>query len=256
MTSIDTKEDELVYISAYHGYIEIIKTVLEHGWDINKKNYRNYTILCSAVEGEQYELCEYLIKNGADVNVMIQNKYKTDKENLLMKIIAEQRYYRQDEGKVNIKLLQLLIDSGCDVNFTNNFYKDTVLLYSVYYNLNNYEGFNRHIFINTNKIENRYEVVECLLKNGANVNIKNKYGSSPLHMASSNEYYYICKLLVEYGADVLSEDNDGHRASYYSNFTDRVLHEHFAIYNFLKQKEAERELLNQSFKRAHIDENI
>ena len=89
---------------------------------------------------------------------------------------------------------------------------------------------------------------ECLrlIKLGANVN--NYYNISLLHNAALLHTSDICVLLVDNGADVLCKDICGNRASDYCHIDTRLHH-------YLKQKETEREILNQSFKRAHIEDD-
>jgi ankyrin repeat protein len=50
------------------------------------------------------------------------------------------------------------------------------------------------------------EIAELLINNGADVNVKDKYGRTPLHKAKSMDV--IC-LLVKHHADVNAFDNDG-----------------------------------------------
>ena len=50
------------------------------------------------------------------------------------------------------------------------------------------------------------EVAKVLIDNGANVNAENKYGTTPLHFAGSTE---VAKLLLDNGADVNARDGKG-----------------------------------------------
>jgi serine/threonine protein kinase len=54
------------------------------------------------------------------------------------------------------------------------------------------------------------EKVKKLLKEGANVNAKGKYGWTPLHMAAKNGHIEVVKLLIENGAYVNAKGNDGY----------------------------------------------
>lgn len=55
-----------------------------------------------------------------------------------------------------------------------------------------------------------FESCKCLLKNGANVNLKNNLGETPLHM-SCRVYYNtdFVELLLKHGADPNEKDNSG-----------------------------------------------
>ena len=53
------------------------------------------------------------------------------------------------------------------------------------------------------------EIALFYLKKGANANIKNNLGWSPLYIAASRGRLKVAKLLLEHGADINAEDNDG-----------------------------------------------
>ncbi len=51
--------------------------------------------------------------------------------------------------------------------------------------------------------------VKNVIKEGANVNIKNKNGETPLHRAVRLHYIELAETLINYGADVNTEDEHG-----------------------------------------------
>ena len=53
------------------------------------------------------------------------------------------------------------------------------------------------------------EAVEVLIDNGADVNVKDKYGSTPLHDASLGKHNEVVELLISKGADVNAKRGDG-----------------------------------------------
>lgn len=58
------------------------------------------------------------------------------------------------------------------------------------------------------------DIVKLLLKNGADPNLKNKIGKTPLSIIAGTDEYgdnvSICKLLISKGADVITKDKHGH----------------------------------------------
>lgn len=84
-----------------------------------------------------------------------------------------------------------LIDKGVDINYQNRSLKNSVL----------------HACL-SNETEN-IQILEFLLEKGANVNVQNFNGSTPLIFAVVNNHVASIKLLLEKGADVTIKDRYG-----------------------------------------------
>ena len=187
-----------------------------------------------AINADQYEICEFLLENGADVNITVNSPYN---DNLLFMMLKKPKGWNYN------KIFELLIKNGCNIEHKNT-NKSTLLMYAASCK--------------------DYVSCEILLKYGANVNEQNELGFTVLHMLCNftspyraidkgiYSLYKFCVLFVEYGADVLLKDIYGKIPSEYCNHYSG--NNGFMIHEYLKQREHERELLNQNFKRAQDDE--
>lgn len=88
----------------------------------------------------------------------------------------------------NIEIIEAIIDNGADINlFTENDLNALILAVK----------------------SGQKKVVKCLLKKGANPNLKNKYGQTALFKCNDCE---ILQLLIKYGADVNAQSHGGYTA--------------------------------------------
>ena len=92
--------------------------------------------------------------------------------------------YNKDIDKINI-----LLDSGIDVNITTKEYPSTVLFIAC-----SFKDFD--------------DIVSYLISKGADINIKGKDGKTPLMLAASNSLEST-KILLEHGANVKAKADDG-----------------------------------------------
>ena len=141
-------------------------TLLKYKADVNSTTHLGYTSLQYAAKHGQYKACRWLC-------VLESTNVK-----------GRSVYYVNEELNINWK----------------NCYEETAL----------------HLFINArdgaimkskqkwpfNKCEDRYTtIVKFLLKMGADANIKNHSGDTPLHMAARHEIEYIVMFLLHHNTD-------------------------------------------------------
>ncbi len=87
--------------------------------------------------------------------------------------------------KGNLPDVKNALAEGADVNYQENYYHSTALM--------NASG------------QGYLAIVELLLKNGANVNVKGNVGMTALMMASSMGHAEVVKILLDHGADVTAK---------------------------------------------------
>ena len=169
------------YLS-YNGYeydIEIVKSLISKGADINAKNRNNSTVLNYAVQNigpDSLKHVEFLVNNGADVNVKNYNG-----ETILSNALSNSSPYV-------FEIVDLLINKGANVNHRHASTSLTILHYAT--RLRN---------------SNAFKIVELLVNKGADVNVKDKYGETPLFEAVVNKNLDILKtieIFLNKGADV------------------------------------------------------
>jgi len=163
-----------------------IKTYIRSGYDVNWKDtsdedYEQVSLLHIAVKTYEPKIVELLLKNGADPNIESTTHHKKGRwtsEFTSTTLPIELAIY---DYNIVEETLHLLIEYGADVNkFTLD---------------------NRSSPLFTAVGAEDYQAVEVLLKSGANPNIIDMFGYTPL-MSSFQVYKpNITELLLEYGAD-------------------------------------------------------
>lgn len=162
---------------AKSGNTKLLQMFLDRGFNITKKELNH--MLAHASENNNIKMIKFLLKKGADVNdgnynLVVDSKTKTYHGQLL-KILLK---YGLDVNKINyipdyptegqtllfhasyIPDIEELIKNGADVNFNG----DTPL----------------HMAVSQNKYFEIVGRIKTLIKHGANPNIKNKQGKTPL----------------------------------------------------------------------------
>ncbi len=129
--------------------------------------------LLGAAKREDIEECRDLLDRGADVNA--KNRYDGSTP------------LHRASWTGNYELCKLLLDRGADVNATDNL--DSTPLHLIF----------------TRNRATELNVFNLLLDRGANINAKDNNGRTPLHIATWWERTEFCKLLLDYGADVIAD---------------------------------------------------
>ncbi|WP_025666353.1 ankyrin repeat domain-containing protein [Aquimarina megaterium] len=187
----------LLHIAASHGHLEIVKNLITLNFEINAKDSRGYTPLIEALIGNYDRLVEYLIHQGADVN-LISNKYSTlywaifnDMENVVKLILKSnldsqilQKEFPQAIRKANIEIVKAFLDAGVD----------TTILDSQGYTplINAIQGGN-------------CDLVKKMIEIGLDINECDDEGWHPLLHATENSE--MAKLLYEFDADPWIKNN-------------------------------------------------
>jgi ankyrin repeat protein len=131
-----------------------------------------------------------------------------------------------------VEIARVLCDNGADVNLETCCH--TALTCACYRNESEIVRFLIHSHANLDHITQSQETaLSILLQAGANVNIPNKHGQTPLwrmcrslHKDSAEVCYEFAELLIDHGADVNHQDERGRSPLYeacFSNFRIELL---------------------------------
>ncbi len=211
-----------LYYAAMNGFVEGAKLLIDRGAKIGFQHYTSKaTPIMAAAAGDKTEMVRFLLDRGADiesadvlgtnslllasiglkyntVSLLIERKanvnafVKTTGDNALMYVINQSR---TDKEKESIRMMNLLIAGGININFQGP-QGNTALMYASGWGV----------------VTKNPERARILLDKGAKVNIQNKKGETALMMAANRGHVETAKLLIERGANLELKDNNGRTA--------------------------------------------
>ncbi len=140
--------------------------------------YGDLTWLKLSILLESIELVQFMLEHGANVNSVNKQVYPG----------YTALHFAASVG--NVEIVQLLINSGSDINAQSTHYETPLHLASACGNT---------------------EIVHILLTRGAKIIAKDIVGDTPLHYAAGSGNIEIVKLLRDSGADIHAKNTLGHK---------------------------------------------
>jgi len=168
----------------------LLEWLFKHNANLNLFMGTGNTALLLAINLGKKEIVELLIKNGANVNQKNIAKAKKEeiRENDPFLISVDKQRAKMPYALLDNDTLTSIFEIGLDTS------ENTPLI----------------SLLSSNQFtdEELYDLVKLLLDNGANPNMQDAYGNTPLTFAFSLESKFM-KLLLDHGADPSIKDNDG-----------------------------------------------
>ena len=166
--------------SVSNNRMKILKILLDHGFNINIKNNLGRNALHFLITNYDQSIFKLFIENGIDINAVDNNG------------VTPLSLAFADDGSY---LIYDFIENGADLNVKDE--KGNYIIHKVLRS----DSFNG---------TSKFNLIKILLKKKVEINVVDEYGNSPLHIAASQEFFEIVKLLVDNYADtdILNREKD------------------------------------------------
>ena len=216
----EAKKAKPLFEAVRKGDIELAKSLISGGTDVNIKDDRGMTPLHEAAYYGQKEVAKILIAKGANVNAtdssgrtplhiaanfgakFVPELLLANGASISARDIAGNTplHAATDSPDVSKDLLELLIAKGADVQARNKAGQTPL-----------------HRVSMIRRRDKRVELTaEVLLAHGAEVDAKDKSGNTPFHFAVKNGHRKLIDLLLAKGAIISKDDKPDEEASLYA----------------------------------------
>ena len=201
----------------HFGHFDVVKILVEHGVNTNAKvTYSRHTPLISAATRNNKEISRLLIKNGANVD---------GKDARGQTAIFCTR---------SLAIVEILVDGGANVNVQDSDGRTPLMIHAEKGNKDIVSYLIAHgadvdrgdtagqtalhltVYSTALHISGHLSIVKILVDGGANVNVQDKYGCTPLIIHAEKGNKDIVSYFIAHGADVDRKDPAGRTALHIS----------------------------------------
>ncbi|PSN53791.1 hypothetical protein C0J52_06217 [Blattella germanica] len=212
----DQHGDTALHHAVSSRNIRCLDCLVNKGLDIDCKNEEGSTPLMKAISLEEVEVLEYLLKNGAKPEIADKN--------------GDTALHHSSDS---VECMKCLLDYVKDVNCRNNA-GETPLFSAAMSSADVLELLLKHgadlaacdrrgdTAVHCAASFNGVEQLKVLLNNGVNVNSRSAKGVTPLMEAARNGHFQTLELLIKQGADINEENHKGNIALCSAIFSDSV----------------------------------
>ena len=158
-----------VHIAVSYDNIETLKELIVLGADVNRRNCLGQTPLMMASHKGRLACTELLLSSGANPNIQC----KTGETALMISLRNVNTIHCTDIVNLLCRITDLNL---CNIN------GESVLFHAVYHN--------------------SMDIIECLVSNGADINVKNILGITPFLLAIGQGYERLAQYFIEMGCEI------------------------------------------------------
>ncbi|XP_054289833.1 ankyrin-3-like [Macrosteles quadrilineatus] len=170
-----------IHCAVIKNHLDIVKLLLLHGVDLESLTKENRTPLCLAVKNENAEIIQELVKGGCNINRASWDDY-----------IAP---FHLAVFLNKLELVKLMVSLGANVNLALKY--GTTPLHSLATRdldkVHSQEKEDSH---------GRIDMAKYLVESGANLNVKDMNGNSPLQVSIISGFLGLAKCFIKLGANV------------------------------------------------------
>ena len=231
-----------LFAAAANGYLDVLTYLVENGADVNAVTRdfvdphmdRSNSPLTMAIKREHIDTVKFLVDQGADVNLQVKGG------STALHIAANQHFdalrilINSGRADVNaysdhnvtplmiacqwgcVKAVNCLLQNGAKVNLQCSPCGQTALHYAL-----------RPYKYGLDNSSLRDEIISSLIKNGADVNLRGSdhHSYTPLMLACMASYLKTVTFLIDQGANVDLQDENGDTALHYAQYSQSNLFE-------------------------------
>ncbi|KAF5636893.1 ankyrin protein [Fusarium sp. NRRL 25303] len=221
-------------MASSRGHVELVKLLIQRGADVNQVAANGYSPLFMAVCYDDSELIELLIDEGAELDEI---QFEGQMFSLLSVAAGNgllnsvKALIKKGVEPTESKSLFLAASYGTYLGFSSHFdakrapawLEPRRLCYQQVLEVLLQSGANVNISdergespLHHASVSGFIDIAEILIQKSAGLDIKSVAGETPLHCASRNGHLRVTQLLVQHGADVASKDNHGRTPLHYA----------------------------------------